>query len=358
MVGDTLLISSHKGEYRVEFEVVDKTVIDKLMTVNAIMIIDQVVFELYNDYFSSIPIDQLIILQATENTKSIKYVSGLFDELASKGLNKKGRLIAVGGGIIQDVTCFVSSCFMRGVPWTFIPTTLLAQADSCIGSKSSINGVSSKNLIGTFYPPYKVMLDVRFLETLSERDRRSGVGEILKVASIDHEEQLSRFGLLMPQIFNDLNLLSSEIHYALKVKKRFIEIDEFDQGPRNIFNYGHTFGHAIEAATGFAIPHGIAVAFGMDMSNFICHRLLAQISRDEYVKRNLILQPVFELDIGCKLGMEVFFAALNRDKKNEADKLGAIFLSSGNGELVKMLIDMDVAFRRVVTEYLETFFEV
>src|SRR5581483_3202456 len=190
----------------------------------------------------------------------------------ARKIRRNHVLVAIGGGIIQDITCFLAATMLRGLPWNFIPTTLLAQADSCIGSKSSINAGEAKNILGTFTPPARVDVSTRFLKTLDERDIRSGIGEMLKVHAIEGPQSFDQIAHDYENILSDDSVMLHYIRRSLDIKKRIIEIDEFDRGPRNVMNYGHSFGHAIESATDFAVPHGIAVTLGMDLANYTAVR--------------------------------------------------------------------------------------
>ena len=143
--------------------------------------------------------------------------------------------------------------FAERVEWNFVPTTLLSQADSCIGSKSSINCNNVKNVLGTFTPPKNVLIYSEFLKTLQLREIKSGIGEMLKVHAISGVDDFNSIKKVYKDLFKKQDIMLNKIYKSLIIKKKFIEIDEFDKGPRNIFNYGHSFGHAIERATNFKI---------------------------------------------------------------------------------------------------------
>ncbi|MEO8162360.1 MAG: iron-containing alcohol dehydrogenase [Ilumatobacteraceae bacterium] len=227
---------------------------------DAHVIIDANVARIYKSELNFILSNpKTITIEATENAKTLKQVIPIIELLVHNRIRRNHQLVAIGGGVIQDITCFIASILLRGVDWHFIPTTLLAQADSCIGSKSSINLESTKNIVGTFYPPRSVWIDANFLTSLGEFELRSGIGEILKVHAIDSPESFDQVAADYESLLGDPVVLRKYTLGSLLIKKRFIELDEFDSGIRNIFNFGHSFGHAIEAATGFAIPHGIAV---------------------------------------------------------------------------------------------------
>ena len=138
---------------------------------------------------------------------------------------------------------------LRGVKWVFYPAALLSQADSCIGSKSSINCRGTKNILGTFTPPRKICLSINFLRTLELRELKSGVGEMLKVHAIAGSKDFQRIASDYQDLFNNSGMMLQRIRHSLEIKKEYIETDEFDQDQRLIYNYGHSFGHAIESAT-------------------------------------------------------------------------------------------------------------
>jgi 3-dehydroquinate synthase len=214
----------------------------------------------------------------------------------------------------------------RGLDWIFYPTTLLAQADSCIGSKSSINVGEIKNLLGTFTPPRQVRVDPLVLETLGRDEIRSGVGEMLKVHIIDGPQSFESIEKSFDRIFSDREVLLEFVYRSLLIKKRIIELDEFDQGIRNVMNYGHSFGHAIESATDFAIPHGIAVTIGMDMANYVAAEFgLISSEHAGYFKRvHGILRKNYAGYEGFKIPFDRFINGISKDKKNTASKLGLI----------------------------------
>ena len=172
--------------------------------------------------------------------------------------------------------------------WIFFPTNVLTQCDSCIGSKTSINFKHFKNQLGGFYPPSAIYIDTQFTTTLGEREIASGLGEMLHYFLVNSTADFNLFLEHAPSVRKGGAGLEVLMHRSLEIKKAMIEIDEFDQGPRNVFNYGHTFGHALESATNYLIPHGAAVSYGIDLANLVSvHFGLLTIE-----KRNRIRQPV------------------------------------------------------------------
>ena len=178
---------------------------------------------------------------------------------ASHRLTRGGSVIALGGGIVQDLGTMAASVYMRGVRWAYAPTTLMSMADSCIGGKSSLNVSGVKNLAGNIYPPASVVVDPDFITSLEVEDVAAGLGEAVKIAFCAGPEVFASF----LRHYEDRAHWEPLIEGVLTAKKWFIEIDEFDHAERRLLNFGHTFGHALEAATDFSVNHGVAVIMGM-----------------------------------------------------------------------------------------------
>ena len=221
---------------------------------------------LSDDFFAStFDQAQLIatLIEATEANKSLDASPKIIERLRKSGANRQTELVAVGGGTIQDLSAFIASIYMRGLRWSYLPTTLLAMVDSCIGGKSSINVGPYKNLVGTFHPPRQVLIDPAVVQTLPDDQKASGLVEAAKICFCRGAESFERYLSLEPSAATSIERLEALIVTSLEAKKWFIEIDEFDKGERLLLNFGHTFGHAIEGASHFAIAHGIAVGLGI-----------------------------------------------------------------------------------------------
>jgi 3-dehydroquinate synthase len=290
-------------------------------------------------------------VEALEDNKSLEVVPQLIKKLADAGIRRDHVLVAIGGGILQDMTCFAASILFRGMDWVFLPTTLLAQADSCIGSKSSINAAGTKNLVGNFYPPRQISIAAEFLSTLDPRDVRSGVGEMLKVHIVDGPSSCDRIAAAYDQLFNDSRIMLVFIRDSLLIKKRIIELDEFDRGPRNVMNYGHSFGHAIEAATDFCVPHGIAVTMGMDMANHVS-RKMGRLDNANFSRMHSVLRKNYDGYEEAPVPLSRLFDALSRDKKNVGVDL-TLILPDARAHIEKVRVPADAAFRESCHEYLE-----
>jgi 3-dehydroquinate synthase len=204
-----------------------------------------------------------IAVSASETSKSLDAIPDLIVKLRQANANRQTKLLALGGGIVQDIVAFTASIYMRGVEWAYLPTTVLAMTDSCIGGKSSINVGPYKNIVGTFHPPSSIWVDPKLALTLTDEQRIGGLIEAAKIcycrSFATFEEYLgSAAAASMPE-----EQLEQIIITSLRAKKWFIEVDEFDRKERLILNFGHTFGHAIEGASHFQIAHGIGVAIGI-----------------------------------------------------------------------------------------------
>jgi 3-dehydroquinate synthase len=314
------------------------------------LIIDSKIDELYHDQLTSV-LSQVkyIFIHASEEQKSYHGVIPVITRLTETGFRKNHRLIAVGGGITQDITAFIASIIYRGVDWFFFPTTLLSQCDSCIGSKTSINFGEYKNQVGGFYPPGKIFIHPQFIDTLPEAELKSGLGEMLHYYIVSGKEDFEYYRNNYRKAFADKNILSELIRRSLEIKKGYIEIDEFDKNIRQVFNYGHSFGHAIETLTQYRVPHGIAVSYGMDMANYISVRMgyLSDEIRNEIRDVAKYFWP--GLPIG-DINTDLFVKALGKDKKNIGTKLGLI-LCKGYGKTFKQIVDADNNFYFWIQKY-------
>jgi 3-dehydroquinate synthase len=272
--------------------------------------------------------------------------------LLKNGLRRDGCLLVVGGGVLQDIGCFIASVLFRGVRWELVPTTLLAQCDSCIGSKSSINIQSYKNQIGTFYSPHRICLTYSVLKTLPWDEIRSGLGEAIKLHLLTGEKEFSELMSDLPNVREDERILQKWIQSSLKIKQPYIEQDEFDKGIRNLLNYGHTFGHAYESATHYAIPHGIAVTLGMLTATFVSSRLKL-VTAEYFANLQSRLRPCFEpFEKELKrVDLAAILSAIKLDKKNTKDSVNCI-LTRGAGRMEKMPVNLDQQLKPLISEFI------
>jgi 3-dehydroquinate synthase len=215
------------------------------------------------------------ILPAGEQHKTLDTAARVFDALVANRLNRDATVLALGGGVVGDIAGFAAACYQRGIGYLQIPTTLLAQVDSSVGGKTGVNHSSGKNLIGAFHQPLAVLSDTDTLSTLPDRELSAGLAEVIKYGCIWDPPLIDWLEANMDQLLRrDVDALTYAISRSCEIKAAVVGEDEREQGLRAILNFGHTFGHAIEAATAYEVYlHGEAVALGMIMAADLSHRL-------------------------------------------------------------------------------------
>ena len=343
-------IKSIIHDYEVKFIDNSTTILEREIKDGDVVIIDQKIKEYYPEIADLASRNNLLIdVEAHEKQKSYKGLIPIINKLIKSGFRKNHRLIGIGGGITQDITAFTASIMYRGVSWLFFPTTLLAQGDSCIGSKTSINFDEYKNQVGGFYPPNQIYIDLNFLNTLSPADIQSGLGEMSHYFIVAGEEDFKEYKNNYKTALFDRSVIRNMIARSLAIKKSYIEVDEFDQNKRQVFNYGHSFGHAIESLTNYTIPHGIAVSFGMDIANFISVKM-GILDNSVRIEIKELLQKIWNEFNIKELNVENFCIALSKDKKNIGNELRLI-LCKGYGKVFKAPVKNDDQLRRWLTEY-------
>lgn len=261
------------------------------------------------------------VIRPGERSKSMSALGDVLSFLERQKVDRAGCVIAVGGGTVGDVAGFAAAVWQRGIRVVQVPTTLLAMVDSSIGGKTGVNGLRSKNAIGSFWQPTAVVTDLAFLETLPPANYREAFAEVVKYAvAMDH----GLFELLMKNrdrlVAGDRAALERVVFQCVMAKALVVAKDEREKGPRAILNYGHTAGHALEAASGFRISHGRAVAFGMRvaariaLSMDLCGRRLVE-SQDAMLTAYGLPERAPRVDLAKVL------AAIPRDKKARRGKV-------------------------------------
>jgi 3-dehydroquinate synthase len=348
---EVLTVQSHRGPYTVSFDEDGVQHLNSNVLDSFHFVVDDKVASLYQSELGNVLSSSAVLrIPATEENKSLDKFPAYVEQLVAQGIRRGHVLVAIGGGIIQDITCFLAATLLRGLDWHFYPTTLLAQADSCIGSKSSINVGRIKNVLGTFTPPRQITISTRVLATLDDRDVRSGIGEMLKVHGIDGPTSFDEIAADYSLLTTDRDTLRRYIHRSLEIKRAIIEQDEFDRGIRNLMNYGHSFGHAIESATDFAVPHGIAVTIGVDMANYVAARSALTDPR-HYARMHPTLSANFAGFAETEVPFGPFMSALAKDKKNTGGKLNLI-LPDREGRVSRVQYANDAQFQAICAEYL------
>lgn len=281
---------------------------------------------------------ELLEFSAGEGSKTMDTALALTSRLLEIGVDRHSLLLALGGGVVGDLTGFVASIYMRSVPFIQIPTTLMAQVDSSIGGKTAVNLPQGKNLLGTFYQPKRIFIDLKFLETLSDEEYLNGVAEIVKYGLIDEPGFFELLEKEVPAIrARNRELLEKVIERSCRIKKGVVEIDEQESGFRRILNFGHTLGHAMEAASNFTLVHGKAVAMGMIAAAGISVEsgFLTPAERDRIEK--LIGNLGLPVRLPEGISQSAVLERITLDKKKEGSdlpfvllkKIGIPFISKG-----------------------------
>ncbi len=323
-----MMIKSRLKEYEVIFEQGLGFLAELVKNPLAQYVIDSNVYQLYQAYFSEINMDRLILVEANEQSKVIETALEICEKMTNIPAKRNAVLVSIGGGIIQDITGFAANILYRGIKWIFVPTTLLAQSDSCIGGKTSLNYHKYKNLLGTFYPPDIIYICPEFVNTLSQADFESGMGEVIKFNIMRGKEGIEHIESGMPLLMKrESNAVKEAIQNSLEFKKDFIEKDEFDKGERIKLNFAHTFGHAVETVTNYQIPHGTAVVIGMIMADSIS--VGRGLLKEELARKSeeLLLQVIhINLSVMDK-PIEEFIQAIRKDKKQIDSGLTAVLMT-------------------------------
>ncbi len=277
----------------------------------------------------------VVILPDGEAYKTLETVSKVFDALTAERMNRDAAIVALGGGVVGDIAGFAAACYQRGIDYIQVPTTLLAQVDSSVGGKTGVNHPAGKNLIGAFHQPRCVLADPETLQTLPEREYRSGLAEVVKYGLIRDPAFFSWLeGHPEKLLSRETAALSHAIRRSCELKAEIVGIDEREHGLRAILNLGHTFGHAIETATGYgAWLHGEAVSAGMVLAADLSMRL-GWLSGVDH-KRTVALLQRLELPVAApKIGAARALGLMGMDKKVLAGKLRLVLMKSMGDAIV------------------------
>ena len=279
---------------------------------------------------------QVVTLPDGEAHKDWTTLNQIFDALLAQGADRKTVLFALGGGVVGDMTGFAAACYMRGVPFVQVATTLLAQVDSSVGGKTAINHPQGKNMIGAFYQPQRVVCDLDTLQTLPARELSAGLAEVIKYGPIADMAFLDWIEANIDALMaRDVDALAQAVRRSCEIKAWVVGQDERESGLRAILNFGHTFGHAIEAGLGFGEwLHGEAVGCGMVMAVQLSHRLgLVDAS---FVQRLTTLIARAGLPVvGPRLGAEVYLHHMRVDKKAEAGDIRFVLIDCPGHAVVR-----------------------
>jgi 3-dehydroquinate synthase len=266
---------------------------------------------------------QTVILPDGEEYKDIIQVQHIYDELLKQKLDRSSGLIALGGGVIGDITGFAASTYMRGISYIQVPTTLLAQVDSSVGGKTGVNHRLGKNMIGTFWQPRLVWIDVETLKSLPKRQLLAGLAEVIKYGVIYDSELFAFLELNTEKILNlDNEAIMHIIKRSCEIKADIVSKDEREAGLRAVLNYGHTIGHAIETVTGYTrYLHGEGVAIGMYLEARLS-QLLGLVGPDQVVRIKALLESYgLPSELPDDIDKNNVLLSMQLDKKTVAGKL-------------------------------------
>jgi len=352
-LANDIVIRSGQGDYAVETPPSLAALGRAIRAIDrAHVFIDERVAALYPALLEGVESARVHRAPATEEEKTLAGVERLARFLQETNATKNATLVVIGGGIVQDVGAFAAHAYYRGIPYVLVPTTLLSMADSCIGAKTGVNLGAFKNQLGFFQSPSRVLAWPGFLETLEPDDIRSGFGEILKLAIIGGSQPYALLRERVKQVGFGLDGIDETIFRTLRIKQRVIEEDEYEKNLRKILNYGHTFGHALEGVTDHEVPHGLAVAWGVDVANYVAMRT-GLLARETFEDLHDFIAERFALTLRRKVTAGDLVAKMRRDKKVTGSSVQLV-LAAGVGDMRLVPTPVDERLETLISDYLLT----
>ncbi|MCX5815722.1 MAG: 3-dehydroquinate synthase [Proteobacteria bacterium] len=299
-----------------------------------VVITDSNVHRLYGELFS---IYRTIVIKAGEEHKTLDTVHGIYKKLLEFEFDRSSFILGIGGGVVCDIAGFAASTYLRGLPFAFAPTTLLAQVDASVGGKNGVNFKGYKNLIGTINQPQFVLCDFDVLKTLSAAELRNGFAEVIKHALIGDEALFSTIESAREAALSfDKGTIERIVYDSLKVKTGIVSQDETEKGERIKLNFGHTFGHAFEKTA--VIKHGEAVSIGMLMEARLSE--VKGLLQKKDVERIGQMLAMFDLPVSFKGNVEAIMDAIRKDKKREDEYIHTVLLDGiGKARIEKVNIN-------------------
>jgi len=312
----------------------DKNYLEKHIQGKQVMIVtNTTVAPLYLEYLckclKNYKIEKVILADG-EKYKNLDTINIIFDSLLAAKFDRSCTLIALGGGVIGDITGFAAASYQRGVNFIQIPTTLLAQVDSSVGGKTGVNHKLGKNMIGAFYQPKAVIIDIQTLRTLNEREFAAGIAEVIKYGLLGNIDFLQYLEVNIIELMKrNESLITNIVYNCCKDKADIVAKDQFERGGRALLNFGHTFAHAIENICGYGnYLHGEAVAIGMLMAARLS-QLEGNITIDCFDR---IAQVIKNANLSCKINEKIniteFLKSMQIDKKSIAGNMRLILLKN------------------------------
>lgn len=289
----------------------------------------------------------LFLLPDGEHQKDLSVLENIWQTMGEIGLTRSDALVAIGGGATTDLGGFAAATWLRGISWYAIPTTLAAMVDASVGGKTGINSPAGKNLIGAFHSPAAVHIDLRFLDTLSDRDFAAGLAEVIKVGFISDESILT---LLegAPTVESARKFAEELICKSVAVKANVVSQDFQESKLREILNYGHTLGHAIEKFSHYELRHGEAISIGLVFAAELSARIAGL--KEDVVQRHRLLLSQYGLPISTTIDFAALLSLMRSDKKNRGSVMRFIGLNSvGNPHWLDDvdLVDLQQAYERI-----------
>lgn len=314
------------------------------------LVVDRKVFDIHLKKYIKIDKKRIYLVDASESIKNIDTVLNICEFYAMHNINKGSDIYVIGGGILQDLGGSASYLFKRGVPWSYLPSTLLGISDSCLGGKTAVNFKTYKNLLGLFSAPRELILCSDFIESLTFQDLACGYGEIFRLSLTGGEKSFEIFKNNIQNSLNgDKSAMKSLIISSLLVKKAVIEEDEYEINIRKSMNYGHTIGHAVEAITDFKIPHGIGVAIGILIENDLSRRLNmmdATLCKEIIQSAKSIIDHRY-IDLLSESSFSNISEHLRKDKKTVGNKANFTYLKN-IGNMQFAYNDINEAFQHIL----------
>ncbi len=336
----------------IKYNVVIDTLPELTFNRKVAIVTNTTVSELHLEHLKSkISADELYVVTVEdgEEFKTLATVEAILNKLFEAKLDRKSLLIALGGGVVGDMTGFTASIYQRGIGFVQVPTTLLSQVDASVGGKTGVNSAYGKNLIGAFYQPEAVYIDTNFLKTLPKREFAAGIAEIIKMAVMFDRDY---FDFLVDADFSDRKSLEKVIRRSVELKAEVVNLDEKESGIRAVLNYGHTFGHVIENETNYTTYlHGEAVAIGMMMANALAVELglMEQNQMDEVEKFLKKHQLPTSYNIS---NVDSFYDKFFLDKKASNNRLKFILPKGLGGHTIRDDIDEETL-KRVLYKFVK-----
>ena len=270
---------------------------------------------------------ELITFPAGEASKTIDMVLSVSTELLERKVDRSATLVALGGGVTGDLVGFVASIYMRSIPFIQIPTSLIAQVDSSIGGKTGVDFKGGKNLLGSFYQPKDVIIDISWLDTLPEKEFKNGLAEVVKYGIIDDADLFETLEWEASALLErSPGILERVVERCCAIKKGLVEIDEYDLGIRRILNFGHTIGHALEGVSDYRINHGTAVSIGMVAEARIAEKK-GCLDRRERERIEALLDSLgLERTIPVDMDTNELLSRIGLDKKRRGGKVPFVLI--------------------------------